>query len=169
MKLSLLKFFLSSSILIATRPSSFSLATSSAEDGDGDSRIVGGSFVPVGTYPWFTSLIRAVGPKPIENIHGCGASLVSPEFVLTANHCITQAYRNNPAVRVGAYKKPFTWGNNGGQDTEFFKVKQIFEHPDYTEDSEDNDFTLLHLDGKSSFTPVKLDDSNISNSYSSGE
>ena len=39
---------------------------------DSSNRIVGGSDVPVESYPWFVKF------------GGCGGSLISPEFVLTA-------------------------------------------------------------------------------------
>ena len=49
-------------------------------------RIVGGQVAPAGAYPWMVSL-TAAGAEPIAG-HGCGASLIGPQTVLTASHCV---------------------------------------------------------------------------------
>ena len=95
--------------------------------------------------------------------------LISPEWVLTAHHCIFKATRNKGAVRIGAHTDPFTQGNNGGQDVEFFRLDQVVEHPDYNGNTVDYDFALLRLRGKSNITPVPLDSTGLSETYSTGE
>ncbi len=69
-----------------------------------DNRIIGGTNVVANTYPWFTMLLYMSGTT--ENEQGCGGMLVSPEWVLTAAHCIDNAMRRNGAVRIGALKSP---------------------------------------------------------------
>ncbi len=133
----------------------------------GSNRIVGGTFVPVGTYPWFTLLSYKLGSLEYEQ--GCGGILVSPEWVLTAAHCIDYNMRNSGAVRVGALSFPFSEGNNGGQNVEYFNVISAKRHPDYNARTTQNDFGLLHLDGSSTITPVPMDSNNLSESYSTGE
>ena len=128
----------------------------------GSGKIVGGTYAAAGTYPWFTML--TVNDEPY-----CGGSLVSSEWVLTAAHCMTDEFRNNGAVRVGAFAKPYTVGNNGGQDVELFNLQSIVENPSYNSNTENNDFALLRLDGTSSISPVSIDSSNLSDTYSNGK
>ena len=44
-------------------------------------RIVGGSHAMEGEYPWMVEMLF------LENEHLCGATLIHPEWVLTAGHC----------------------------------------------------------------------------------
>ena len=163
-----LKLFFLYSLLSSIKSTSAKKEESSTNDDttDFDPRIVGGELVTAGTYPWFTMLLYMQNGN--ERRQTCGGSLVAPEFVLTANHCVDAGLRNNGAVRVGAFKAPFKQGNNGGQDVEFFLVDRVFEHPQYNSVTENNDFTLLKLKGRSSMTPVPLDLENVSNSYATG-
>jgi secreted trypsin-like serine protease len=138
-----------------------------AGHGDLPFRIVGGSFAPVGEYPWFAMLRTVRGNTDDE--FGCGGMLVSPEYVLTAAHCINWKMRNKGAVRIGAYNSPYKSGNNGGQDVEFFKAKNVITHPQYNKQTENNDFALMRLDGTAKTTPVAMDSSGISNTFSTGK
>lgn len=95
--------------------------------------------------------------------------LVSPEWVLTAAHCIDNDIRRRGAVRVGAFDAPYTSGQNGGQTVEYFTLADVTTHPNYNSNTMNNDFALLKLDGQSSITPVNMDGSSISNSFSTDQ
>lgn len=131
-------------------------------------RIVGGSFVDPGTYPWFTMLVYKEFDNQIQRQY-CGGTLISDQWVLTAAHCIDDLMRFNGGVRVGAFQPSYTQGDNGGQDVEYFDLQSIVTHPDYDSYTDDNDFALLHLDGSSSITPLNIDNIGLSFSYSTGK
>ncbi|HEV2061664.1 MAG TPA: trypsin-like serine protease, partial [Solirubrobacteraceae bacterium] len=56
--------------------------------------VVGGGSVPEGRYPWIVAMSR-----------GCGGSLVAPDRVLTAGHCVEDLRVDTLSVYVGARKR----------------------------------------------------------------
>ena len=131
------------------------------------SKIIGGSFVQPNTYPWFTMLLYE--REGTYSKQGCGGMLVSPEFVLTAAHCIDDPFRLGGAVKIGAFSPPYTETNNGGQYMEFRTVRETFVHPNYDDSSYSNDFALLHLTTPSLISPVAMDSIGLSETYESGK
>ena len=82
--------------------------------GDISTKIIGGTDVPPGSYPWFARAVSYMEGKGWKWF-GCGGSLVSPEFVLTAAHCINFDFERNGGYQVGALCEPFTANDNCGQ------------------------------------------------------
>lgn len=103
------------------------------------SRIVGGTVARMGQVPSAGSLqvIERINVYTMRLNHICGTSLISPNWCITAGHCIYQRVASSLRVRFGSLTM-----FDGGILCE---IKEIIEHPQYDRDSIDYDFAVLRL------------------------
>ena len=105
---------------------------------------------------------------------GCGASLVAPDMVLTAAHCVNDLYA------LAALHGGFTIGqyclenvsNNCGQYSEFHYIDAIFPHPNYGVNNNGlfiYDYAIIKLKEKTMIEPVPLDQNAFALDYEEGE
>jgi secreted trypsin-like serine protease len=134
----------------STYDASFGISIDDATDGSKPKpRIVGGSPSDPGEFPYYVSL------------DGCGASLIAPGVVLSASHCAPNGNEyNGRSVRVGAYRLSGVWDTNDVSRV----VAQQRNHPDYNDDTVENDFMLLRLQ-----QPVYMADGAVSLELSNDE
>lgn len=107
-------------------------------------RIVGGNPVQADKYPYFARVDNAKsGARGI-----CGASLVAPDIVLTAGHCLNRELK----VVVNGYnrsrKKLKTQRNR--------RVSAARRHPQYNGTTWENDYLLLKMRTKVDMDPIPL-------------
>lgn len=115
--------------------------------------IIGGNNTTISDNPWQIS-IRGTNNHHIpyaRNNHICGGSILAPNWILTAAHCVTN--RNNGAVinineiSIAAGITQRTDNING----QYRNVVEIIRHPNYNNSNFQNDVALIRLNSNLDF------------------
>jgi secreted trypsin-like serine protease len=82
---------------------------------------------------------RYSGLQPWELAHRCGGSLIAPDWVLTAAHCVNEErLANRYRVRLGTNDL----SSEGGTT---YAIDRIVRHADWDEQTRANDIALVHI------------------------
>lgn len=122
-------------------------------------KIVGGdSISEPKIYPWFARFKNGVI---------CGGVLVSPEYLMTAAHCVKNPdwLEYSGRIQIGALCHPYSKESNCGQTVEERGIQKIYIHPDYNKETNEYDVALVRLDQESKIKPVDIDRTGISTFY----
>lgn len=112
----------------------------------GPSRVVGGSVTALHEWPWQVAL-----RKIRDDYIYCGGSLVSPEWVVTAAHCMQYIFKTDMYVTVGDYEREI---NTNNPLRVAVRVERVVSHPQYDTITVDNDIALLRLSQALEYTPA---------------
>ncbi|MDA8244213.1 MAG: serine protease [Elusimicrobia bacterium] len=103
-------------------------------------KIVGGTEAGKGEFPFIVSL-QSWGS------HFCGGSLIKPDWVLTAAHCMRGGIKT---VVAGLYDQ------SQPGEAEKLEAGEVIAHPEYDTRPQDYDFALVHLKSPSKYPPISL-------------
>jgi trypsin len=92
--------------------------------------IVGGADASIEDYPYQIGLLS-------DGSLICGGSIIGSQYIVTAGHCTYGASASSLSIRVGSSSS-----SSGGQ---VIQVSSITVHPDYNENTVDNDISILTL------------------------
>ncbi|XP_029460528.1 coagulation factor X [Rhinatrema bivittatum] len=118
-------------------------ASSTSEPTDELTRIIGGRDCKPGECPWQALLVN-------ENNDGfCGGTILTPDVVLTAAHCMNQTkYFKVVVGEVDTQKKEGT--------ESVHKVERVFMHHKFAIKTYDNDIALVKLKEPITFSPYAI-------------
>lgn len=119
--------------------------TLSAAFAAGDTEmIVAGSEAPEGKYPYQVRLYSSME----DEVGFCGGSIIAPQWVLTAAHCMTEGdFGKGPTTATEPSKVVVGYGSNDRTKTEKVAVEKVIVNPNYLAKGRGGkvDLTLLKL------------------------
>ena len=129
---------------------------------DSPEGIVGGSESLEEEYPWMCSIILDIA------MPGCGASLIRPQWVLTAGHCELSDFGiTSEKVLINS----LTLDLDGlAEYSELIEIEEFIVHDAYSiMTGEGADIALIRLSEPSTITPIELAGFTDSESYEHGD
>ncbi|XP_048850273.1 coagulation factor XI-like isoform X2 [Brienomyrus brachyistius] len=102
-------------------------------------KVLGGRDAAPGAWPWQVSLQLK---HRSGNSHICGGSSLSPRWIITAAHCLESTNASDYRISAGVVKL--------SEAAQSHAVESMMKHPDFNEDTFENDVALVRLK-----TPLK--------------
>jgi len=96
--------------------------------------VIGGDDAKPGAWPWQVGLHTSRGG------FFCGGTLITPEWVVTAAHCISTLNPSNYVLRLGDHNR---YRNEGTEQN--IGASRVIKHPSYDSRRINNDIALIKL------------------------
>ncbi|XP_025214023.1 suppressor of tumorigenicity 14 protein [Theropithecus gelada] len=113
-------------------------------------RVVGGTDADEGEWPWQVSL-HALGQG-----HVCGASLISPNWLVSAAHCYIddRGFRYSDPTQWTAFLGLHDQSQRSAPEVQERRLKRIISHPSFNDFTFDYDIALLELEKPVEYSSV---------------
>jgi secreted trypsin-like serine protease len=120
------------------------------EDGSIHPQVVGGDPVPNGKYPFMTSIQADTSKRGGYQEHYCGGTLIDPNSVLTAAHCVEFIGRNTNGNTLGYRDVRLVVGvtvlsSDQGQARRIDRFSDIDIHPNFSRRTLRHDAAVIKL------------------------
>ncbi|MDY6973670.1 MAG: trypsin-like serine protease [Thermodesulfobacteriota bacterium] len=112
-------------------------------------RIIGGAEADSDAWPWMAAIVDRDKPDIYQG-QFCGGTLIHPDWVLTAAHCVHDELAD---INIDVVLGTNDLGSSPGS-YERIPVAEIVEHPRYNHFTLNNDIALLRLSQSSGLTPI---------------
>lgn len=146
-------------LLLAMLPFTYTTHAQSerAVQSTSDASIIGGETAEPGAYPWMVSIVNN-GNEDIFWAQFCGGTLIHPQWVLTAAHCMDEDNRPFEVDEIDVLVGRETLRGTSG---ERIAVSQIIRHPSFNTINGNADIALLKLATASTGPILKIADSSM--------
>lgn len=96
----------------------------------------------------------------------CSATLIEPQWILTAGHCLENDMGGSISLTPGIVRFYVGSDANNPSPGSLYEVDAFYIHPSYNDDPIQNDIALVHLkEPLSGVTPVSINTTSMSGSW----
>ncbi len=112
--------------------------------------VIGGSKSPNGAYPWMVALLAKYDGHATKE-HFCGGTLIAPQWVMTAAHCVADFQSPSDELEVLIGQNTLSSGTGVR-----VPARGVVVHPGFDPFYISNDFALIKLEFPVSYAPIGL-------------
>jgi secreted trypsin-like serine protease len=137
-------------MVLAAITNMLSAHTAGVEDEQRNSDAIVNGSPPAIAHPWMVAIVfNSSSGRPTSQLQSCGGTLVAPDWVITAAHCVSGRFPYELSVFIGRDNLDLVGGEN-------IPIQEFILHPDWHDGSPDADIALLRLAEASVYEPVSL-------------
>jgi trypsin len=115
--------------------------------------IINGNTADEGEYPWMAAILYKYNGRATDE-HGCGGTLIAPQYVLTAAHCALDAFGD--PIDPSQVEVLLGQSRLSSQNGKRYALRGIVLHPKFDSFTLEYDFALLKLDAPAPYQTLEV-------------